>query len=471
MRKLISFVLVTGISLGVQSSAAIAAVKAGDKCSRVGQTSTAQGKKFTCIKSGKRLVWNKGQIITVKTPSSPSNNQTTPPVPAVPVQAYTEPTVASENIETCKIKENNSNRNSGSFALPSGFPSIDNLAKKSGTVKWAVIPIEFTDLQGQSNYRNRIDSQIKLASEWFEIASEGKFKVEWAIADNWVKIPNPTTNYPIKQSMNLGDSAAGTQLFRDAMKAADLVFDFTGIQTVNFILPAGQDFMFESSQGFPWDAPVKELVLNEGKISSYSIAGSFFDRDNRQYWSYWVHEFGHAMGIPHIGSSRVANPFLNLDIMGNQDGYARELSGWNRFVAGWLPDNKVYCQDATKLSSAEFSLVPLSDSNPGNKLAVIRLSESKAIVIESRRETKFSCKMPSKKDGLLVYIYDATRSHGENYMIPVTPAGRMDESSSNCPVAPNPDPYLYLNQSISVEGVRIQLVESQIYDKVKITRE
>jgi hypothetical protein len=56
-------------------------------------------------------------------------------------------------------------------------------------------------------------------------------------------------------------------------------------------------------------------------------------------------------------------------------------------------------------------------------------------------------------------------------MIPVTPAGRMDESSSNCPVAPNPDPYLYLNQSISVEGVRIQLVESQIYDKVKITRE
>jgi M6 family metalloprotease-like protein len=271
--------------------------------------------------------------------------------------------------------------------------------------------------------------------------------------------------------MNLGDSPAGIQLFKDAMKAADLVFDFTDIQTVNFILPIGQEFMFESSQGFPWDAPVKELVLNEGKISSYSIAGSFFDRDNRQYWSYWVHEFGHAMGIPHIGSSRVANAFLNLDIMGNQDGYTRELSGWNRFVAGWLSDSKVYCQDATKMSTAEFSLVPLSDSRPGNKLAVIKLSENKAIVIESRRETKFACKMPTKKDGLLVYLYDATRSHGENYMIPVTPSGRVDESSSNCPVAPNPDPYLYLNQSISVEGITIQLIESQIYDKVKISRE
>lgn len=471
MRKLITLVLIAGISLSVHNSAAIAAVKAGEKCSKVGQIATAQGKKFTCVKSGKKLLWNKGQAIAVKKPSAPSTNQSAPTTPAKVVQSYSEPSVASENVEICKIKENNQNRNSGSFALPSGFPAIDNLAKKTGTVKWAVIPIEFTDLKGQSNFRTRIDSQMKLASEWFETISEGKFKVEWVIAENWVKIPNPTTTYPVDRSMNLGDSPAGTQLFKDAMKAADQVFDFTDIQTVNFILPLGQQFILESSQGFPWDAPIKELVLNEGKISSFSMAGAFFDRDNRQYWSYWVHEFGHAMGIPHIGSSRVANTFLNLDIMGNQDGYTRELSGWNRFVAGWLSDSKVYCQDGSKLSSAEFSLVPLSDSNAGNKLAVIKLTETKAIVIESRRETQFSCKMPTKKNGLLVYIYDATRSHGENYMIPVTPSGRENESSSNCPVEALPDPYLYLNQSISVEGVRIQLVESQIFDKVKITRE
>jgi M6 family metalloprotease-like protein len=386
------------------------------------------------------------------------------------VQSYSEPSVTSENIDNCKIQESNQNRNSGSFALPSGFPSINNLAKKTGTVKWAVIPIEFTDLKGQPNFRSRIDSQMKLASEWFETASEGKFKVEWVVAENWVKIPNPTTSYFINQSMNLGNSPTGTQLFRDAMKAADQVFDFTEIQTVNFILPLGQQFVLESSQGFPWDLPVKELVLNEGQISSFSMAGSFFDRDNRQYWSYWVHEFGHAMGIPHIGSSREPNSFLNLDIMGNQDGFARELSGWNRFVAGWLSDSKVYCQELSKLGIAEFSLVPLSENKDGIKLAVIKLTETKAIVIESRRETKFSCKMPTRKNGLLVYIYDATRSHGENYLIPVTPEGRQNESSSDCPVVSYPDPHLYLNQSISVEGVKIQLVESQLYDKVKITR-
>jgi len=41
-----------------------ALTKAGAKCSKAGATSTSAGKKYTCIKSGKNLVWNKG--VTVK---------------------------------------------------------------------------------------------------------------------------------------------------------------------------------------------------------------------------------------------------------------------------------------------------------------------------------------------------------------------------------------------------------------------
>jgi len=40
-----------------------AVVKAGAKCSKVGVTASVGGKKFTCIKSGKKLVWNKGTTI------------------------------------------------------------------------------------------------------------------------------------------------------------------------------------------------------------------------------------------------------------------------------------------------------------------------------------------------------------------------------------------------------------------------
>jgi hypothetical protein len=42
--------------------------KAGSKCTKVGATATASGKKFTCVKSGTKLVWNKGVAIKKPTP-------------------------------------------------------------------------------------------------------------------------------------------------------------------------------------------------------------------------------------------------------------------------------------------------------------------------------------------------------------------------------------------------------------------
>ena len=48
---------------------ATAAVKAGASCKKAGQTSTYMGKKYTCIKSGKKLVWNKGVAVPTPKPS------------------------------------------------------------------------------------------------------------------------------------------------------------------------------------------------------------------------------------------------------------------------------------------------------------------------------------------------------------------------------------------------------------------
>jgi hypothetical protein len=61
MRKLLVLVLAVSV-LGVAPAQAV--VKAGGKCTKAGATSTSAGKKFTCIKSGGKLVWNKG--VTIK---------------------------------------------------------------------------------------------------------------------------------------------------------------------------------------------------------------------------------------------------------------------------------------------------------------------------------------------------------------------------------------------------------------------
>ena len=67
MRKALQ-ILAVALSLTLVVSVAQAAVKAGSACSKLGSTSTVSGKKYTCIKSGKKLVWNKG--VKIKQSSS-----------------------------------------------------------------------------------------------------------------------------------------------------------------------------------------------------------------------------------------------------------------------------------------------------------------------------------------------------------------------------------------------------------------
>ncbi len=57
MRKVVAIVLAVSL-LGIAPAQAV--VKAGGKCAKAGATATVNGMKYTCIKSGGKLVWNKG---------------------------------------------------------------------------------------------------------------------------------------------------------------------------------------------------------------------------------------------------------------------------------------------------------------------------------------------------------------------------------------------------------------------------
>ena len=58
MRKVLAVVVAVSLFSIVPADAA--AVKAGAKCSKHKVTTTVKGMKYTCIKSGNKLVWSKG---------------------------------------------------------------------------------------------------------------------------------------------------------------------------------------------------------------------------------------------------------------------------------------------------------------------------------------------------------------------------------------------------------------------------
>lgn len=84
----LSIALVLSPSLAPLSHAK--APVAGATCSKVKATQVFQGKKFTCIKSGKKLVWNKG--VTIKVTPTPTPVTTSSPTPTPTVTQSMSPT-------------------------------------------------------------------------------------------------------------------------------------------------------------------------------------------------------------------------------------------------------------------------------------------------------------------------------------------------------------------------------------------
>lgn len=81
MKKVLQLVLIVAItsSLSYQANSA-SQVKAGAKCAKESSTQLVSGKKFTCIKSGKKLIWNKGVAIVALATPSPSQSAAVAPI-------------------------------------------------------------------------------------------------------------------------------------------------------------------------------------------------------------------------------------------------------------------------------------------------------------------------------------------------------------------------------------------------------
>lgn len=517
--------------------------KTGAICSKAGITRNYDGKKYTCIKSGKKLVWNKG--VTIKS-AAPTSAQTTSPMPTpsptptplpsptnspspspspsqspnqneldgklcatekeisrnvageywclkdsngvlrwsknmnpstssgtifkqkVSDVSYTVPTQPSQSVELCKVQQVNYQQGE----LKTGFPTPVPSYKGQGIVKWALVPLDFSDLPGEPNFMDRVSIEMQSASDWADNTSEGKFKIEWQVFDKWVRLPGTSKDYLIPPESNGGFIAPDQQRFwQRAIAEADKYVDFTGVQAVQFILPAGQQIVKYGIKGNNWYDVVKNYTTNEGtKIDLFSIPSTINDEPNsgRNYWAWWMYHFMGGLGIAKYGGSTATELHTYL-IQGSTEG-ARELGGWTRFLVGWMPESRVYCRQASDVSSLEMTLIPLTENNQqGIKLAVFPLSKTKTLILESRRVTKFSCTTPTERNGVLAYVYDSTLGHMSEHFIAIAPPGRPNESAS-CFASQSRDLLLHEGDTVTYEEITIEILAHGDFDRVRISR-
>jgi len=95
MRKALAALTVLVLAFSPFLAAGATTAKAGATCSKAGVTSTVNGVKYTCIKSGKKFVWDKGIKVATPKPSvspTPSATPTPTPTPTPTVTATPTPT-------------------------------------------------------------------------------------------------------------------------------------------------------------------------------------------------------------------------------------------------------------------------------------------------------------------------------------------------------------------------------------------
>ena len=60
IKRALATILISCLTVGINPYSASAAVRPGSACAKEGQVRTESGKKYTCIKKNKKLVWNNG---------------------------------------------------------------------------------------------------------------------------------------------------------------------------------------------------------------------------------------------------------------------------------------------------------------------------------------------------------------------------------------------------------------------------
>ena len=123
MRKHLRLVALL-IPMVLVASNSYAAVKAGSACKKVGSKSVSGGKNYTCIKSGKKMVWDKGVVVAKPSVAKPTPAPSSTPKPA--------PTVANITFEN--LLENNASVSYTAWKRTSDIVSSSTAKTRSLTV-------------------------------------------------------------------------------------------------------------------------------------------------------------------------------------------------------------------------------------------------------------------------------------------------------------------------------------------------
>jgi hypothetical protein len=281
-----------------------------------------------------------------------------------------------------------------------GFPLNQTGTKATGTINLLLVAAEFPNFLGKESEITKLENEVRLFDEWLAFQSNGRLKASWQFPKKFYRVPRDAASYGVVGF----DSSTHRPLISDIVSASDPDVDYSKIDEMFIYMP---DSLTDSEPGKnPFDGVLSQIgVVNfptsEGTIPH--IKGSGTVSKQEQYglkptlWALWAHDLLHTIGV------EGHNPVESFTLE-SEDYINHVVSGWNQWLLGWMTSEQIACIEKSASNNMEVDLVPLQLSLSGHRVAIIPITETRAIVVESHRNVGYAKDLGAS--GILAYLMD-----------------------------------------------------------------
>jgi len=277
------------------------------------------------------------------------------------------------------------------------------------------------------------------------------------IPEKYIQMPKPLSEY--KDIQIHGQPTPAKSIFwSDAISASDPYIDFSDV-TVSIIFPTPNTPIDKFSSN-----PDGGGMSNEGRVAhilSLPPLNTDIPNSNSNFSTpnMMIHELTHA-GLD-------MGDYESTGIWSHVGAGKFDYLGWDKFIAGFMSDQQVYCVDPNQTSTR--LIFPSAAKGPYKKLVVVPISASKVLVVESIRSAGYKYKLPKEFQGALVYTVDVSvTAHGQGTYIlrgnrRTDKVLRNDEWLIDAP--------LHEGESLISENLKITILESGKFgDVIKVEK-
>jgi len=345
-----------------------------------------------------------------------------------------------------------------------GFPKATGRLSSNGVIRALIIPVDFADVPGNGSPENVFTAMTDGMNEFYFHVSANRVKFEFTTLSSWVRMP-VSSSYHRLGTWNKGDVDG---YFKLAFKTADPLVDFSLFDVVYVLSP--KEIPLSSIAYGPAGPmlPNNGLTTNDGQLMNISLSGAdAWQNGSSGPWKWISHETGHLFGLHDLYTTDTTDiaTYGQWDLMSdNWSEGVIELNSWNRYLLDWLSDSQVVCLDASNITStgSEILLDPIERNNTLTKSVVIKISNTKIVVVESRRNEGFDV-MDSSNEGVLIYTVDMTIETGKGGWNVQRRPGSVSTNFK--------DAALRTGEKIVTNGVTIEVLSRDANgDRVKISK-